>query len=121
MVIGGCFYNLSEFQAWKESLEDSEDCLFIKNTGAKRLGESKVEYFNCNRGGDYVTKGTGKRKLKSQGIGCGLCCLLFNKNNFFLILKKYFQTVDHFQTNEPGETVTVTLRSFRSAYGQQRY
>ena len=69
LVIGACFCDFSEFQAWKESLEDSEDCLFIKNTGPKRLGESKVEYFSCNCGGDYVTKGTGKRRLKSQGIG----------------------------------------------------
>ena len=38
------FFNFSEFQAWKDSLEGRKDCLFIKNTGGKRCGESNVEY-----------------------------------------------------------------------------
>ncbi len=58
------FFNFSEFQAWKDSLEGSKDCLFIKNTGGKRCGESNVEYFNCNRGGDYVLT------EKEKGVYC---------------------------------------------------
>jgi hypothetical protein len=60
------FFNFSEFQAWKDSLEGRKDCLFIKNTGGKRCGESNVEYFNCNREGDYVLNGKGKRSVLSK-------------------------------------------------------
>lgn len=60
---------LFPFSKWKEGLEEQEDCSFVKKTGSKvKAGtESKVEYFTCNRGGDYKTKGAGKRRLKSQG------------------------------------------------------
>jgi hypothetical protein len=37
----------------------------VKKAGSKK-GKT-VEYFTCNRGGDYIPKGTGKRRLKSQG------------------------------------------------------
>ena len=38
-------------------------CSFIKTTGMK----GPVQYYQCNRGGLYKPKGTGKRHLKSQG------------------------------------------------------
>ena len=34
-------------------------------------------------------------------------------------MKEFFQTVTHFQTNEPGDTVTATFKSFTKRVRQQ--
>ena len=60
-MIGACFCDFSEFQEWKESLEDSENCLFIKNTGDKRKWNTLTV-----TGGDYVPKGTEKKIKKPR-------------------------------------------------------
>ena len=51
------------FEQWKAKVEEEERCSFIKTTGMK----DHVQYYQCNRGGVYKPKGTGKRHLKSQG------------------------------------------------------
>lgn len=51
------------FEQWKAEVEEKESCSFIKTTGMK----SPVRYYQCNQGGVYKPKGTGKRQIKSQG------------------------------------------------------
>ena len=58
-----------EFTQWKSALEESQNSLYCKTTGSKEKHDdtSKISYYNCNRSGKYIAKGTGKRRLKSQG------------------------------------------------------
>jgi hypothetical protein len=57
--------SLIRIRGMERALEEQKDCSFVKKSGSKK-GKT-VEYFTCNRGGDYVPKGNGKRRLKSQG------------------------------------------------------
>ena len=54
-----------EFEDWKEALEEKECCSFVKATGGKK--PRNVQYYQCNRGGEYKSKASGKRRQKSQG------------------------------------------------------
>ena len=58
-----------EFEQWKSTVEELEDCTYVKATGKKKDPKKggEVHYFQCNRGGEYRPKGKGHRKLKSQG------------------------------------------------------
>ncbi|CAH3198945.1 unnamed protein product [Porites evermanni] len=61
--------NVKEFESWKAEVEENEGCSFVKVTGSKKhlsTGQ-KVEYFQCNRGGSYRPRRSGKRRQKSQG------------------------------------------------------
>ena len=55
-----------EFEDWKQLLEEKECCSFVKATGGKSSGN--VQYYQCNRGGRFKTKATGKRRTKFQGM-----------------------------------------------------
>ena len=59
----------TEFTQWKSALEESQKSFYCKSTGSKERHDdrNKVSYYNCNRSGMYLAKGTGKRRLKSQG------------------------------------------------------
>ena len=58
-----------EFTQWKNTLEESQNSFYSKSTGNKQKHDDgiKISYYNCNRSGKYLAKGTGKRKLKFQG------------------------------------------------------
>lgn len=54
---------MAEFKIWKESYERANNSWFVKNTGHKSAGF----YYYCNRSGNFKSRSTGKRHLKSQG------------------------------------------------------
>ena len=41
--------------------------MYVKGTGDKITDECTTSYYQCNRSGVFQSKGTGKRRLKSQG------------------------------------------------------
>jgi hypothetical protein len=41
--------------------------MFVKATGDKATEDNTITYFQCNRSGTFHPKGSGKRRLKSQG------------------------------------------------------
>ena len=59
----------AEFTQWKSALEESQNSFYCKSTGSKQRHDDRciISYYNCNRSGKYLAKGTGKRRLKSQG------------------------------------------------------
>ncbi|CAH3020775.1 unnamed protein product [Porites evermanni] len=55
-------FQTTKFESWKAEVEEKEGCSF------KHLSTGqKVEYFQCNRGGSYRPRRSGKRRQKSQG------------------------------------------------------
>ena len=67
------FKSFNKFLQWKEKEEKDTNTIYVQHTSSRvRLG-IHIHYFYCNRSGEYTSKGTGKRCLKSQGtskIGC---------------------------------------------------
>lgn len=62
-----------EFEQWKTTIENEQQCSFVKLTGNKKNEKGDVvKYFQCNRGGSYrkaqqKVDGKRSRRLKSQG------------------------------------------------------
>lgn len=67
------FKNWEEFEKLKECEEKIRKSWCVKRRGDRRTKQHKTSWFYCNRTGDFETKGTGKRAIKSQGsskTGC---------------------------------------------------
>ncbi|XP_077514102.1 uncharacterized protein LOC144124979 [Amblyomma americanum] len=62
------FRSMQDFMRWKESEEQREKVSFVANSGSKPYyNKRRGQCFVCHRSGMYVPRGTGKRRLKSQG------------------------------------------------------
>lgn len=71
-----CFYNdnnvliikylLLDFKEWKSKLEDDDLCYYVI-TARKTSYNKKVMYLDCHRTGNFQSRSTGVRKIKSQG------------------------------------------------------
>ena len=57
----------AEFTEWKADYEAEHDAVYVKGTGDKTTDGCTTSYYQCNRSGVFQSKGTGKRRLKSQG------------------------------------------------------
>lgn len=64
------FKTESEFQEWKNSVQERDCVSFVKKTG-KLYSEGHVIFFRCNRSGDYKSRVTDpnkrKKEIRSQG------------------------------------------------------
>ena len=56
-----------EFEEWKKEFKRESCSYFVKSSGKKISGSSKISYFYCNRSGPFQTRGKGVRMIKSQG------------------------------------------------------
>lgn len=62
-----------DFTKWKVAEERTSKCWFVKQRADRKTMHHKTSWFYCNRTGKFLSKGEGKRKLKSQGsskTGC---------------------------------------------------
>ena len=57
----------TEFAEWKAAYEAEHDVMFVKSTGDKTTDGCTTSYYQCNRSGVFLPKGSGQRRLKSQG------------------------------------------------------
>ena len=62
-----CTDLLTEFAEWKAAYEAEHDVMLGKATGDKTTDGCTTSYYQCNRSGLFHPKGTGQRRLKSQG------------------------------------------------------
>ena len=69
-----------EFEEWKECHEVETMASFVLNCSPKQRDDYLVYYYYCNRTGQYITKGKGKRSLKLQGSSkLGYHCTAYMK------------------------------------------
>lgn len=57
----------TEFEEWKTEYERDKRSYFVKGSGTKVTGPTKINYFYCNRSGYFKSESKGVRLLKSQG------------------------------------------------------
>ncbi|XP_038070595.1 uncharacterized protein LOC119739654 isoform X2 [Patiria miniata] len=67
MVEQVSFDSMTEFELWKESLEEAESCSFAQYSGFRNKGDYRFRYLQCNRSGMYKQRGVGKRQPKHSG------------------------------------------------------
>ncbi|XP_050065990.1 uncharacterized protein LOC126555069 [Aphis gossypii] len=61
------FATLHDFKEWKLKLEDDNLC-FYALSARKTVGQNKtITYLDCHRTGNFQSRSTGVRKIKSQG------------------------------------------------------
>lgn len=60
------FDNWEEFSSWKRQEEIRTESCYVCDSSMKTYGSANHYYFYCNRSGDFVPKGHGKRQLKLQ-------------------------------------------------------
>ena len=51
----------------EDAYEAEHDVMFVKSTGDKTTDGSTTSYYQCNGSGVFLPKGSGQRRLKSQG------------------------------------------------------
>jgi len=63
------FENFENFNIWKNEIEHKTKSCYIKNCGSIDNDHSNKTfiYYKCHRNGNYISKGTGLRHLKTQG------------------------------------------------------
>lgn len=63
------FKNIEYFNFWKNEIEHKTKSYYIKNSGSKDNDHSNKTFihYKCHRNGNYISKGTGLRHLKTQG------------------------------------------------------
>lgn len=67
------FQSWESFMKWKVLEEKMSKSWFVKQRPDRRTKHHKTSWFYCNRTGEFSSRGTGKRSLKSQGsskTGC---------------------------------------------------
>ena len=47
-------------------MESATNVAYIKSSGLKTASKEKVDYYYCSRSGYFISKGKGRRALKSQ-------------------------------------------------------
>lgn len=60
------FDTWEEFSSWKRQEEIRTESCYVRDSSMKTYGSANHYYFYCNRSGDFVPKGHGKRQLKLQ-------------------------------------------------------
>jgi len=62
------FGNIENFNLWKNEMEHKTKSCYIKNCGSIDNDHSNKTfiYYKCHRNGNYISKGTGLRHLKTQ-------------------------------------------------------
>lgn len=62
------FRSLQDFFHWKQNEESREKVCFIASSSGKTLYGGRIKrWYVCHRSGNYIPKGKGRRRLKSQG------------------------------------------------------
>lgn len=61
------FESYDEFVSWKCNIERDTNTYFAKRTTQLSPRSAKYHYYYCHRSGTFTPKGTGKKRLKSQG------------------------------------------------------
>ena len=62
-------YNISAFEDWKCEVEENCKCKFVKRRDKKdQKKEILVDYYQCNRSGQFKTRRTGKRRRRARGM-----------------------------------------------------
>ncbi|XP_038073203.1 uncharacterized protein LOC119741499 [Patiria miniata] len=74
------FASEAEFQTWKKWVEKKSNAKFVQKHGRRSTPWTLVRTFHCNRSGFFVSKGQGKRSLKSKGsVKINAACPAFIK------------------------------------------
>ena len=62
------FSNITEFEIWKNVIEEKDRCQFLKYSGTKRNKDNSAYFvLHCSRSGFYKCEGKGLREIKTQG------------------------------------------------------
>ena len=61
------FPNMLAFLSWKEKEEKISHSNYVQQCAPKVYSSKQHMYYYCNRSGTYISKGQGKRQMKTQG------------------------------------------------------